>query len=80
MVRCAEADHSNWKKSFYTQIKCSPHTNYVHPCLVCADNSLVPKVVIVDIGSTSIRAGILGNERKCATVFKTKNIKMNSDS
>ena len=65
MVRCATDDSFlNWKKSFYTQITCSPHTNHVRPYLRSDPSSDTPKVIVIDLGSTNIRAGLLGGARK----------------
>lgn len=65
MVRCpTDVDHIQWKRCFYTQIKCSPHTSYIRPSLTSTPSEHVPKVIIVDLGSTSVRAGVLGSARE----------------
>ena len=64
MVRCpSEPDLLNWKQCLSTQIKCSPQTNYIRPCL--SSPRAPDAVVVIDLGSTSVRAGILGTSRKC---------------
>ena len=64
MIRCPnEMEYRDWLRSLYTQINCSPAINYIRPTL--PPNAAHPsKVLIVDLGSTSVRAGILGNMRK----------------
>lgn len=65
MVRCpTEVDAMNWKRSFFTQIRCSPTSSYIRPTLTSTPSTHVPKVIIIDLGSTSVRAGILGSTRK----------------
>ena len=63
MIRCPnESEYRDWLRSLYTQIKCSPAINYISPTLT--PSAAQSKVVIVDLGSTSVRAGILGNMRQ----------------
>lgn len=72
MVRChSDVDYDNWRKSFETQIKCSPESIYIRPTLMPTISSLVPRIVIIDLGSTSVRAGIVGITRKYGTLFYT---------
>lgn len=68
MVRCAsDSDYRDWLRSLYTQIKCSPAINYVRPSL--ADKPHPSNVVVVDLGSCSIRAGVLSNTGICYTML-----------
>ncbi|XP_067931643.1 uncharacterized protein [Watersipora subatra] len=70
MVRCfSEHDFMQWRACFSTQIKCSPHTNYIQPRLVSTPSAATPKVIIVDLGSTNIRAGLLGSEPSYPQLF-----------
>lgn len=63
MIRCPnEAEYRDWLRSLYTQIKCSPALGYIRPTLTSPPHQ--NKVVVIDLGSTSVRAGILGNMRK----------------
>lgn len=65
MVRCAsEYDLLNWKRSFYTQIKCSHESSYIRPCLSSTPAASTSPVIVIDLGSTSVRAGVLGASRK----------------
>ena len=62
MVRCpSEQEQRDWLQSLYTQIRCSPAVNYIRPSLTSAAHS--SKVVVIDLGSCSVRAGVLGVTR-----------------
>lgn len=63
MVRCpSEREYMDWLRSLYTQVKCSPAVNYIRPAITSPPNTSNP-LVIIDIGSCSIRAGLLGISR-----------------
>ena len=67
MVRVASpSDHANWRRALSTQVKCSPQSGYIRPHLHSAPAAATPPVVIIDIGSSAVRAGVLGSAREYA--------------
>ncbi|XP_067683181.1 uncharacterized protein [Haliotis asinina] len=69
MVRCpTEREHGQWKLALESQTADNTKANYIRPALR-ANPHPQKKVVIIDLGSTSVRAGILGDKATLPTLF-----------
>ncbi|XP_033746784.1 uncharacterized protein LOC117331917 isoform X2 [Pecten maximus] len=80
MVRCpTDKEYGQWKLALESQTVDNVGATYVRPVLKSPPNPR-RKVVLIDIGSCSIRAGILGQEATLPEVFFPSNVARNKDS
>ncbi|XP_071081658.1 uncharacterized protein [Haliotis cracherodii] len=69
MVRCpTEREHGQWKLALESQTADNTKANYIRPALR-ANPHPQKNVVIIDLGSTSVRAGILGDQATMPALF-----------
>ncbi|XP_021342763.1 uncharacterized protein LOC110443095 isoform X2 [Mizuhopecten yessoensis] len=80
MVRCpTDTEYGQWKLALESQTVDNVGATYVRPVLKSPPNPR-RKVVLIDIGSCSIRAGILGQEATVPEVFFPSMVARNKDS
>ncbi|XP_060062979.1 uncharacterized protein LOC132543488 [Ylistrum balloti] len=80
MVRCpTDKEYGQWKLALESQTVDNVRATYVRPVLKSPPNPR-RKVVLIDIGSCSIRAGILGQEASLPELFFPSIVARNKDS
>ncbi|XP_048742171.2 uncharacterized protein LOC125655751 [Ostrea edulis] len=68
-VRCStDKEYRRWKMALQSHTTYNIKATYVKPVLSCIQHPK-KKVIVIDIGSGSIRAGILGKEATLPTLF-----------
>ncbi|XP_041348280.1 uncharacterized protein LOC121367897 isoform X2 [Gigantopelta aegis] len=69
MVRCpTDKEHGQWKLALDTQTADNTKARYIHPLLKSPPHPQ-KKVVIIDMGSNAVRAGILGQRPTLPELF-----------
>ncbi|XP_022299878.2 uncharacterized protein LOC111108355 isoform X1 [Crassostrea virginica] len=69
MVRCpSDKEYGQWKLALESQTADNVKATYVRPLLSCLPHSQ-KKVILIDIGSSAIRAGILGEQPTLPSLF-----------
>ncbi len=65
MVKCSSKnDMLTWQKALLTHVQENFASTYVQPSQLPAEPSAFKKVLVMDIGSRSIRAGFLSKQRQ----------------
>ncbi|XP_059138717.1 actin-like [Physella acuta] len=69
MVRCpTEKEYGQWKIALESQTADNTRATFVRPVLKSTKNSS-KNVIVIDLGSSAIRAGILGNQASLPEIF-----------
>ncbi|XP_062617675.1 uncharacterized protein LOC134279321 isoform X2 [Saccostrea cucullata] len=80
MVRCpTDKEYGQWKLALESQTADNVKATYVRPVLSCPQHPQ-KKVILIDIGSSAIRAGILGEHATLPTLFFPNVVAHSGDS
>ena len=60
----SKQETERWYQALLTHVNHSGRDNYVQPSPMTRDPSLLKPVIIIDLGSSSVRAGILSSQGK----------------
>ncbi|GFO44483.1 histone-lysine N-methyltransferase SETMAR [Plakobranchus ocellatus] len=80
MVRCpTEKEHGQWVVALESQTADNTKATYVRPALAAARHPS-KKVVVIDLGSSAIRAGVLGDQASLPELFLPSVLAVDSQS